>query len=640
MPETNSARYSRIVFRLRASLLVIVLLLLLGAIVASIQLTHLNRSQSQAIDISVPALVNSHKQESYLAKILLLQGQIRSADNNEITEHLANRIYELKSNIDQSGALSLEDRDEIIFLRISQRLDELDSSLLPIRIKINSSIESLSVKRESLRGLRSQFRDLIEPRLVETQTALNNLLLSENLVDSGSIGTSILLVDLVDLQKRLTEISFRYLAVADAAEELSWRVDNSSTNDTTVQIRYNIRELAQILVSLKNDTFRRDLAFLANALRALVVGQDGIMAELEKKSTYLTKFESAQLQQAKHISTLSKEIDNVVSTATNEITNSARIFRRALIQNMAVLFLVSLLIIGIVLLQNYFIIERQINQRISLLTGAVLDIAKGDTKRAVSIQGHDEIGVMAESLKVFKDTALKLRTSNEELEQFAYAASHDLRSPLRAIEHLAQWTIEDAGDSLPKSCYKNLEKILGRAKRLSTLQTDLLEYSRAGHSGGNIESLNIKSLITELSELLDSQQNFNLTVTGFTDSFNTHNTPLRQVLINLITNAIKHHDRESGKIEVSISQNGARVNISVRDDGAGIEPEYQEQIFGLFNKLESQDKVEGSGLGLALVRKLVMRYGGEVIIESNPSIQRGTVFSFDWPMYSPNILIN
>jgi len=219
------------------------------------------------------------------------------------------------------------------------------------------------------------------------------------------------------------------------------------------------------------------------------------------------------------------------------------------------------------------------------------------------------------------------------MEQFAYAASHDLKSPLRAIENLAQWTIEDGGADLPADCLKNLEKILQRAKRLSTLQNDLLEYSRAGHAADKIKAIDINLLVAELSEFLDPDSRFTIEVSGASQVIHTSETPLRQVLMNLLNNAIKHHDRGYGIVTISIHFSTSRMHVSMLDDGPGIEEQYLEQIFELFNMLQTQDDVEGSGLGLALVRKLVKRYGGTITAVSNPTLQRGTEFQFDWPIH-------
>jgi len=269
---------------------------------------------------------------------------------------------------------------------------------------------------------------------------------------------------------------------------------------------------------------------------------------------------------------------------------------------------------------------------------AVLDIANGDQDRDVDVSGKDEIGVMAGALEVFKDNAAELHRSNKELEQFAYAASHDLKSPLRAIESLAKWTLEDAGDDFPADAKSNLEKLLLRANRLSRLQSDLLNYSRAGQPDDNVSEVDFSRMIADLAEMLDPDHHFTVQLGRSPIGVTTQVVPLRQIILNLITNAMKHHDLDTGTIEINIDVVNNRLRISVSDDGPGIPIEYHERIFGLFEKLESHDKVEGSGLGLSLVKKMVERCRGSIAIQSAPSKQRGSTFTFDWPyIESPTV---
>jgi two-component system, LuxR family, sensor kinase FixL len=105
--------------------------------------------------------------------------------------------------------------------------------------------------------------------------------------------------------------------------------------------------------------------------------------------------------------------------------------------------------------------------------------------------------------------------------------------------------------------------------------------------------------------------------------------PLQQILINLISNAIKHHDKKAGRIEVSVEDLGSMFRFSVKDDGPGIAPQYHEQVFKMFQTLKPRDQVEGSGMGLAMVRKHVDVAGGELTLES--VVGRGSTFSFTWP---------
>jgi len=636
MPASNPNRSSQIVFRLRATFVVIVLLLLFAAVVAGFQLRLLDRSQAQAIEISVPALFESQRLESFLGKLLLQQGQIRTANSAAAVSELSQQINALNVDMNRfirsSSLLQIANSQS----KLTTQLQDLNNSytgLLPTRVLLNELDATLLADREKISEIRQQLSDLIEPRLIDNETSLYDTLDSVASENSEPDESSSVLSEKINNQNRLTEISFRFLALLDSAEQLSRSTGNTSSDSATLKINANIRSLTQQIATLPQDKFRVALASLTNSARVSIFGEEGIVAALSAKESYAMEFNSAEQKQAELINLISEQIGFIVSSARADIAASADSFENTLIQTIATFSLIVLLITAIIVAVSYVVVERQINHRLTDLTNAVLDIANGDTSRSVEVSGQDEIGRMANSLDVFKNTAVKLRTSNDELEQFAYAASHDLKSPLRAIENLAQWTIEDGGADLPVDCLKNLEKILQRAKRLATLQTDLLEYSRAGHAVDEIKPIDINLLVAELSDFLDPESRFSITVTGANKIIHTSETPLRQVFMNLITNAIKHHDRQHGTIKIGIQYTSGRVYASVLDDGPGIEEQYLEQIFELFNMLPTQDDVEGSGLGLALVRKLVNRYGGVITAVSNPTRQRGTEFRFDWPIH-------
>ena len=226
----------------------------------------------------------------------------------------------------------------------------------------------------------------------------------------------------------------------------------------------------------------------------------------------------------------------------------------------------------------------------------------------------------------------RLKLTNEELARFAYAASHDLRAPLRNIDQLVSFTFEDHGEELPDGARGFLERIQKRARHLSQLLEDLLEFSRVGWIQQEPELVDTDALLRDVVELSNAGDRFTVAAVDL-PTIETFRVPLEQVLRNLVSNAIKYHDRPSGQIEVSCRDLGDSFEFAVRDDGPGIPPKHHEQVFELFRRLTSQEKVEGSGMGLALVRKIVTNRGGRVAIESDG--KRGTTVRFTWPKARP-----
>jgi signal transduction histidine kinase len=231
-------------------------------------------------------------------------------------------------------------------------------------------------------------------------------------------------------------------------------------------------------------------------------------------------------------------------------------------------------------------------------------------------------------MRVSERTA-ELERSNRELNQFAYVASHDLKAPLRAIDNLAGWISEDAAGTLPPRSAEHLMKMRGRVKRMERLLEDLLAYSRAGRVRPPTETVDVDLLVADVTALLGLPPRFAVVVETPGVRLRTPRVSLELVLRNLIGNAIKHHDRERGTVWVRALVSGDMMEFSVRDDGPGIAPQYHAKIFEMFQTLQPRDQTEGSGMGLAIVKKLVESYGGEIRVDS--AVGEGATFCFTWP---------
>lgn len=229
-----------------------------------------------------------------------------------------------------------------------------------------------------------------------------------------------------------------------------------------------------------------------------------------------------------------------------------------------------------------------------------------------------------------------LKRSNQDLAQFASIASHDLKSPLRAIDTLASWISEDLGENQSPAIRENLRLMRQRVRRMERLLDDLLAYSRADRVKDAVRPVQVREMVAEITALIEVPPGFRVQLLGDPAGFTTAATPLRTVLQNLLNNAVKHHDRKTGLIEISVHERGDFYEFQVDDDGPGIPPEHHERIWGMFQTLQPRDKVEGSGIGLALIKRLVQHYGGVVGVQNRTP--RGARFSFTWPktISSPN----
>lgn len=247
---------------------------------------------------------------------------------------------------------------------------------------------------------------------------------------------------------------------------------------------------------------------------------------------------------------------------------------------------------------------------------------------AAAVLGRDITAAKAARADL-RQTAEELKRSNEELERFAYVVSHDLRAPMRAIDRLSSWILEDAADSLDEASKERLGLLRGRVTRMDRLVDDLLAYSRAGRPGAEPERVNVAAVVSEVKGLLSPPPGMRIISTPL-PWITTVRAPVTQVFQNLIGNAIKHHDRDEGTISIECDEEEDRFVFRVIDDGPGIEPRYHEKIFEIFQTLtEPGQKTDSTGIGLAIVARIIQARGGALTVDSDG--QRGTTFEFSWP---------
>lgn len=257
----------------------------------------------------------------------------------------------------------------------------------------------------------------------------------------------------------------------------------------------------------------------------------------------------------------------------------------------------------------------------------------------ITLQYLSDDGAPSRFVAVVRDiterrrAAAELEERNRELDQFAYMASHDLKAPLRGIANLARWVEEDLGEQISPQVRTHLELMRARVRRMEGLISGLLQYSRVGRTRASIDQVDVAALIAEVVDLLAPPAEVRVEVLGALPTLQASRLLLHQVFANLLENAIKHGRAAPLTITVSAERSGPFCMFRVSDNGQGIAPRFHERIFGIFQTLAARDSVESSGLGLALVKKIVEHEGGRIWVESDEG--RGATFSFTWPLHPP-----
>jgi len=223
-----------------------------------------------------------------------------------------------------------------------------------------------------------------------------------------------------------------------------------------------------------------------------------------------------------------------------------------------------------------------------------------------------------------------LEKTNRELDKFASIVSHDLKAPLRAIGNLTGWIEEDAGETFTPEVKANFNIIKGRVKRMEDLINAILDYSKADRQVLSDEvQFDTRKLVEDTVEFIGRPDNLVLELSNALPTMTSDRTRMEQIFSNLINNAIKYTDKKEIHVKVDVEEQKDGWVFSVKDNGPGIEKQYHEKVFVIFQTLNRRDEVESTGVGLAIVKKIIEDQGGKIWVESEPG--HGADFKFYWP---------
>jgi len=223
----------------------------------------------------------------------------------------------------------------------------------------------------------------------------------------------------------------------------------------------------------------------------------------------------------------------------------------------------------------------------------------------------------------------ELSRSNEELDRFAYAASHDLKSPLLNIHFLLDLIREDTGNQLPEPIADNFDKLQRTVTRMETLLESLLSYSRVGQAEDIPSQLDLRHLLNEVTGLLVLPPSVAVIIPDDLPNVVAPRGAMIRIFSNLINNALKHAEQYNLQVDITWQDEGEHYAFTVGDNGVGIPQDYHERIFKMFESLHPHTKSGGTGMGLSLVKKTLDHHGGAISLDSAPG--KGARFTFTWP---------
>lgn len=271
---------------------------------------------------------------------------------------------------------------------------------------------------------------------------------------------------------------------------------------------------------------------------------------------------------------------------------------------------------------DYILKPFRLNQMMPVITRAL------ETRRLRRVNRELEQRVL--------ERTRELEIANRDLEAFSFSVSHDLRAPLRIIQGFCELFVEDFGSDLPEEGRALLKRIEEGAERMSRLIEDLLNFSRAGRTALEPTRIAMNELVREvIAELTESSASRKVEV-GIADLPDARGDPalIRQVLVNLLSNALKFTStRLLARIEVTSTGHEGQHVYHIADNGVGFDEAYAHKLFGVFQRLHSQEDFAGTGIGLSIVKRIIERHGGRIWAEGRPN--EGATFSFTLPLVKP-----
>lgn len=624
--------------KLLASFGTIAVLAVVTAVAGSASHLYLRESQRQLIKEALPRARVAEQVSTSARDIVTDVTRISESTTVKSVDILLARFGEdsrrLQERVMQSGAGSLAtvDRDQILNLLdhivenatgiAADRRDQLERARA-VRLRTGDAVE-----------VATRFAERVTPHLVEAEGRFSESLESDPSLAADAHAQTIRLASLrflcTDLAARLAPVP-----IMDKRERLaSLRQEASSF----------VRDLSRLVSEIPLDSLREELAGSALKLMALTTEEGGILDErilILEDADAIAETETETRQLEEQLQDWAREI--VESSRKQMLRSTIETGRRTDLA-LSVLLIVPVVTILISALIYYFYVRRRVSGRLNALSAKMRELSGGSLGQEVTRTGEDEIGEMEKALEGFRRNAVELdekerslraataelKRSNAELDSFAYVASHDLKSPLRAIDNLAQWIQEDCGSLLPDASGEHLERLRARIRRMEGLLNGLLEYSRVDSAATAPRSIESAELLEEVLQSLNVPPGVEIVPKLSVSELTIDVTALQLVLRNLVDNAIKHNDNPTGRVEVHMDRDGDQLNLVVEDNGPGIDHRYHDEVFRAFRKLRSRDEVEGSGVGLSIVKKTVELQGGSIQVKDAPG--SGARFEVRWPL--------
>lgn len=475
-------------------------------------------------------------------------------------------------------------------------------------------------------------RDINGEIIASTNTAL---------IGTNQPGT-LLPIDFIQGKNHTTQILFRK-PIFNKAVNIG-EIELVIKNDVITSITGDFTGLGKTgeLIAVRREKNGKIISISPRRFEKLATNQSLLMNEaLQKKQNFFPEITDYRGKSVVAITKYLSDLDwgVIVKIDRDEAFQAVNSLRDSIL---LFTFILTLVIIIITLFFVYSISGPIIN-----LVSVAKFVHKGDLSKRALILSNDEIGELSTSFnsmldslqeshadleKKVKERTQQLENSNKDLESFSYSVSHDLRAPLRAIDGFSQILEEDYMTKLDDDGKRVITTIRTSTKQMATLIDDLLTFSRLGRKPLETQNVDMtqlaRSVFDEL-KLINPNRNISFLCDNLPPA-HVDPTLIRQVWINLLSNAIKYtKKKENATISVSSTTTADGVTYLVKDNGAGFDMKYKDKLFGVFQRLHSSEDFEGTGVGLAIISRIITKHGGRVFAEG--VVGEGATFGFILP---------
>ncbi len=297
-------------------------------------------------------------------------------------------------------------------------------------------------------------------------------------------------------------------------------------------------------------------------------------------------------------------------------------------------FLAVATVVGIVVLNGY-VVQRSVERGMKTILAGLSEFEKGNAAHRIPVEEMDEIGTIGRAINGMASAlarrSTQLEASNRELESFSYSISHDLRAPLRHLSGFSGLLGREYAGALDGKGRHYIEVITESAERMGRLIDGLLAFSRMGRAEMKVQPIECAEMVRAVIREVDAGASGRIEwVVGPLPAIHGDPMMILQVFVNLIDNAVKFSGKKDApRVEIRAERTESGHLFSIRDNGAGFDPLYAGKLFGVFQRLHRSDEFEGTGIGLAIVRRVVSRHGGETRGEG--CVGEGATFCFSVP---------